>query len=100
MADMRIEDLITILILHQTNSIYNGCSMGAASCHQAVQLVGNMFETAKVIYAQTDSVFVHFQGASIDEAIKLGTQAAEIVSQAFPSPMALKFERVRITYLS
>jgi hypothetical protein len=40
-------------------------------------------------------VFVQFQGASIDEAIALGTQAADIVSQAFTSPMVLKFERVR-----
>ncbi len=69
--------------------------MGAASCKQAVELVRTSFERAQVIYAQTDSVFVQFQGASIDKAIALGTQAADIVSQAFTSPMVLKFERVR-----
>lgn len=68
--------------------------MGAASCKQAVELVGSTFQTAQVIYAQTDSVFIRFHGASIDEAIQLGSQAADIVSQAFPSPMVLKFERV------
>jgi hypothetical protein len=70
-------------------------SLGAASCKRAVELVRTSFERAQVIYAQTDSVFVQFQGASIDEAIALGTQAADIVSQAFTSPMVLKFERVR-----
>lgn len=60
-----------------------------------MELVRTSFERAQVIYAQTDSVFVQFQGASIDEAIALGTQAADIVSQAFTSPMVLKFERVR-----
>lgn len=68
--------------------------MGAATCKQAVELVGSISEKAEVIYAQTDSVFVRFKDASIDDAIKLGTQAAEIVSQAFPSPIVLKFERV------
>jgi len=68
--------------------------MGAATCKQAVELVGGVSEKFQVIYAQTDSVFVRFQDASIDDAIKLGTQAAEIVSQAFPSPIVLKFERV------
>lgn len=76
------------------------CSMGAASCKQAVQLVGSIFEKVEVIYAQTDSVFAHFKDVSIEEAIKLGTQAAEIVSQAFPSPIVLKFERVRISEFS
>ena len=68
--------------------------MGAASCKQAVQLAGSVAENAQVIYAQTDSVFICFKGSSIDEAIKLGAQVAEIVSQAFPSPIVLKFERV------
>lgn len=74
-------------------------SMGAASCKQAVQLAGSFSENGKVIYAQTDSVFVCFKGSSIDEAVKLGTQAAEIVSQAFPSPIVLKFERVLCPFL-
>ncbi|XP_073396343.1 DNA polymerase delta catalytic subunit isoform X5 [Physcomitrium patens] len=74
-------------------------SMGAASCKQAVQLVGSIFEKVEVIYAQTDSVFAHFKDVSIEEAIKLGTQAAEIVSQAFPSPIVLKFERVLCPFL-
>lgn len=56
--------------------------------------MGSISETAQVIYAQTDSVFVRFKDATVDDAIKLGTQAAEIVSQAFPSPIVLKFERV------
>lgn len=78
--------------------VFDYCSMGAATCKQACELVGSISEKAQVIYAQTDSVFVRFKDASIDDAIKLGTQAAEIVSQAFPSPIVLKFERVISKY--
>lgn len=79
---------------HFPYCVFDYCSMGAATCKQAVELVGSISEKAQVIYAQTDSVFVRFKDASIDDAIKLGTQAAEIVSQAFLSPIVLKFERV------
>jgi DNA polymerase elongation subunit (family B) len=52
-----------------------------------------------VIYAQTDSVFVRFKGASIAEAIELGHQASAIATEAFPPPISLKFERVLCPFL-
>lgn len=53
----------------------------------------------QVIYAQTDSVFVRFKGASIAEAIDLGHQASAVASAAFPPPISLKFERVLSPFL-
>ncbi|KAJ7556163.1 hypothetical protein O6H91_05G071800 [Diphasiastrum complanatum] len=74
-------------------------TMGAAACKQAVESVPRIFDKANVVYAQTDSVFIQFQGASVEEAITLGVKASELVSEAFPSPMVLKFERVLCPFL-
>ncbi|GAQ79724.1 DNA polymerase catalytic subunit [Klebsormidium nitens] len=74
-------------------------AMGAAACKKAVELVNGAFDNGKVIYAQTDSVFVRFKGASIAEAIELGHQASAVASAAFPPPISLKFERVLSPFL-
>jgi len=52
-----------------------------------------------VIYAQTDSVFVHFPAASTEEAIGLGQAAAELVTAGLPSPIELKYERVMSPFM-
>lgn len=49
---------------------------------------------AKVIYAQTDSIFASFPAATMQQALQLGRLAGELVSAAFPPVMDLKFERV------
>jgi len=54
---------------------------------------------AQVIYAQTDSVFVHFPSASPAEAVLLGQQAAQLVSAQFPDPIELKYERVMAPFM-
>ncbi|KAH7314892.1 hypothetical protein KP509_21G026000 [Ceratopteris richardii] len=74
-------------------------SMGAAACKRAVELVSSTFHDAKVLYAQTDSVFIRFCGKNIPEAIELGREVADITSRAFPPPLSLKFEKVLCPFL-
>lgn len=48
----------------------------------------------KVIYGDTDSIFVLFEGRTIKEAFKIGYQIAERVTNLNPQPIKLQFEKV------
>ena len=52
---------------------------------------------ARVIYGDTDSVMVRFGEETVKESIELGKEAAELISQHFPPPTKLEFEKVMIT---
>jgi hypothetical protein len=65
------------------------CSYTAATDVAAVQ----------VIYAQTDSVFIHFPSATAAEAVGLGQQAAQLVTKQLPPPIELKYERVMCPFM-
>jgi len=54
---------------------------------------------AQVIYGDTDSVMVKFGPETVAEAMKLGQEAAEIVSKTFLTPIKLEFEKVYFPYL-
>ena len=55
---------------------------------------------AEVIYGDTDSVMVLFHVDTVKESIDLGKEAARIVSEKFPPPIKLEFEKViRVSYL-
>merc|ERR1719230_746074 len=54
---------------------------------------------AQVIYGDTDSVMVKFGVDSIEEAMKLGQEAADMVSATFIKPIKLEFEKVYCPYL-
>lgn len=54
---------------------------------------------SNVIYGDTDSVMVSFGVKTVAEAMKLGAEAAEFVSQRFVSPIKLEFEKVYFPYL-
>ncbi|XP_071115137.1 uncharacterized protein [Haliotis cracherodii] len=49
---------------------------------------------AKVVYGDTDSMFIHLEGRSKDEAFKIGQEIADAVTAMFPKPIKLKFEKV------
>jgi len=83
-------------------------ALGAATCRAAADAITAAVEDGrlgpkaaggKVIYAQTDSVFVHFPAASTEEAIGLGQAAAELVTAGLPSPIELKYERVMSPFM-
>ncbi|ODV60720.1 DNA-directed DNA polymerase, partial [Ascoidea rubescens DSM 1968] len=49
---------------------------------------------AKVVYGDTDSLFVCLMGKSKDEAFEIGREIAESVTKRNPKPIKLKFEKV------
>ncbi|KIY91987.1 DNA polymerase delta subunit 1 [Monoraphidium neglectum] len=60
----------------------------------------------EVIYGDTDSVMVNFKAgrrdlavADVATAMALGQEAAQLISQKFPPPVKLEFEKVYYPYL-
>lgn len=51
----------------------------------------------QVIYGDTDSVMCKFGTSTVEETMKLGREAAELISSKFVSPIKLEFEKVRIS---
>ncbi|XP_047315790.1 DNA polymerase zeta catalytic subunit isoform X1 [Impatiens glandulifera] len=49
---------------------------------------------ARVIYGDTDSMFVLLKGRSVEEAFEIGNQIASAVSALNPNPVTLKMEKV------
>ncbi|RUS35011.1 putative DNA polymerase zeta catalytic subunit [Jimgerdemannia flammicorona] len=49
---------------------------------------------ARVVYGDTDSVFIHLPGRSKDEAFDIGAEIAETITKMNPAPIRLKFEKV------
>ncbi|KAJ3332402.1 DNA-directed DNA polymerase delta [Blyttiomyces sp. JEL0837] len=67
---------------------------------EAKFLVKNGYEhDAKVIYGDTDSVMVKFGVKTVEEAMKLGREAATYVTGHFIKPINLDFEKVYYPYL-
>jgi len=67
---------------------------------EAKYTVENGYEhDAKVIYGDTDSVMVRFGVKTVAEAMKLGLEAANTVSETFVQPIKLEFEKVYFPYL-
>lgn len=54
---------------------------------------------AQVIYGDTDSVMVKFGCPDLPTAMRLGAEAADLVSQKFKKPIKLEFEKVYFPYL-
>ncbi len=54
---------------------------------------------AKVVYGDTDSVFVHVRGRSLEEAFKLGNEMQKEITSNFPHPIEIKFEKVYLPLL-
>jgi DNA polymerase delta subunit 1 len=54
---------------------------------------------AEVVYGDTDSVMVKFGYATVEETMPLAQQAAAEVSNIFPNPIQLEFEKIYFPYL-
>lgn len=54
---------------------------------------------AQVIYGDTDSVMVKFGTNKLEEAMRLGAEAASLVTTKFTKPIKLEFEKVYFPYL-
>lgn len=54
---------------------------------------------AEVIYGDTDSVMVNFKAKDLETSMKLGKEAAEVISKKFISPIKLEFEKVSVNLI-
>ncbi|CAD6254475.1 unnamed protein product [Miscanthus lutarioriparius] len=61
--------------------------------------VGGYEHNAEVIYGDTDSVMVQFGVSKVEDAMKLGREAADYISGTFTKPIKLEFEKVYFPYL-
>ncbi|XP_055958058.1 DNA polymerase delta catalytic subunit-like isoform X2 [Patella vulgata] len=73
------------------NSVYGftGAQVGKLPC----------LEISQVIYGDTDSVMCRFGVETVAEAMKLGQEAANFISEKFINPIKLEFEKVYFPYL-
>lgn len=49
---------------------------------------------AKVVYGDTDSLFIYLPGKTKDDAFKIGREMADHITSLNPEPVKLKFEKV------
>ncbi len=70
-------------------------SKGRETLERAIHLIESCPEwKARVVYGDTDSVFVLLPGRNRQEAFEIGDQIANAVTQNNPLPVKLKFEKV------
>lgn len=70
-------------------------STGRELLTQSIDLIEkNLKWGAKVVYGDTDSLFVYLPGKTKDDAFEIGREIAGHISSQFPNPITLKFEKV------
>ena len=55
---------------------------------------------ARVVYGDTDSLFVLVKGATKEEAFKIGQEIVDAVTAENPKPVKLKFEKVSMSNIA
>ncbi|EUC53889.1 DNA polymerase, partial [Rhizoctonia solani AG-3 Rhs1AP] len=51
---------------------------------------------ARVVYGDTDSLFIYLPGRTKDEAFRIGNEIANVVTESNPPPIKLKFEKASV----
>jgi DNA polymerase delta subunit 1 len=70
------------------------------NCVEELYTAANGYpKDAQVIYGDTDSVMVNFGVETVEEAMKLGKEAAIKITEKFIKPIKLEFEKVYYPYL-
>ncbi|KAJ3178228.1 DNA polymerase zeta [Gaertneriomyces sp. JEL0708] len=68
---------------------------GRATLERAIDLIESTDKWgAKVVYGDTDSLFVSLEGRSKDDAFRIAKEIVQEVSKREPAPVLLKFEKV------
>lgn len=68
---------------------------GRETLERAIELVNSTPEWGgRVVYGDTDSLFVLLKGASKKEAFRIGKEITDRVTRDNPTPVKLKFEKV------
>lgn len=69
--------------------------LGRETLQRAIEMVENTPEWgAKVVYGDTDSLFVMVPGRSRQYAFEVGAKIADAVTKSNPDPIKLKLEKV------
>ncbi|XP_049528914.1 LOW QUALITY PROTEIN: nucleosome-remodeling factor subunit BPTF-like [Dermacentor silvarum] len=69
-------------------------SKGREALEHAIRTAEAIIPGARVVYGDTDSLFVLMEGRSREEAFRLGQEIADRVTAQNPRPMRLKLEKV------
>jgi len=68
-------------------------------CREARRLIEEEDPTRRVIYAQTDSLFVLLPGRDYMSAVDEGQKMANLVTRTLPDPLKLEYQRVLQPFL-
>lgn len=68
--------------------------LGRDSLERAIKSIESGPWNAKVVYGDTDSLFVLLEGRSREDAFKIGKEMASHITKSNPSPVTLQFEKV------
>lgn len=66
---------------------------GRETLERCIDVIHSKWD-AKVVYGDTDSLFVCLQGRTKEEAFKIGAEIADTITTSNPAPMKLQFEKV------
>jgi DNA polymerase zeta len=70
-------------------------SKGRETLEKAIKMVhANKEWNARVVYGDTDSMFILLPGRDKDAAFQIGQEIASAITKANPKPVKLKFEKV------
>lgn len=114
--EIRVRDCRQLALKVSANSIYGGAAArtgyfplipvaesvtatGREYITIATDYIVKHFPTAKIIYGDTDSCMILFEGASLKEVFALGRRVSKEVTALFPPPVNLDFECVYGTFL-
>ncbi|OZJ05850.1 hypothetical protein BZG36_00882 [Bifiguratus adelaidae] len=68
---------------------------GRETLERAIEVINTTARWgARVVYGDTDSVFVYLPGKSRNEAFEIGADISDTITRMNPSPIRLKFEKV------
>lgn len=66
-----------------------------AHAFQAIRTIdGTKKWGAKVVYGDTDSLFIYLKGKTKEQAFRIGHEIADDITSMNPAPVKLKFEKV------
>lgn len=73
---------------------------GREILEQAIEVIdSNAKWGARVVYGDTDSLFIYLQGKTKEQAFHIGYDIANIITAMNPAPIKLKFEKVYLPCL-
>ncbi|KAH9469783.1 hypothetical protein MJO29_003937 [Puccinia striiformis f. sp. tritici] len=68
---------------------------GRETLEKSMEVIHSVQEWgAKVLYGDTNSLFVYLPGKSKEEAFRIGNEMADAITKRNPTPVKLEFEKV------